>query len=221
MIPKQREMDGIVQQMFQAMKTEDHLQSTLLVLCGDHGMNDAGNHGGSAPGETSPALVFISAKLKTISQGFEIPAPYQEDFRYYRMVEQSDVAPSLGALLGFPAPRNNLGAFIPDFLPFWTSSMSRSPSLLIQLMILGMEKVQILLRNARQIVTIITATFPSFGSEGPSEQCEVLGASIDELACQWRSINKGLDLLYDDKYSEEWLVAVTKVLPPSMFNVDI
>ena len=40
MLPKQQEMDGIVRQIYEAMEKEPHLQSTLLVLCGDHGMND-------------------------------------------------------------------------------------------------------------------------------------------------------------------------------------
>jgi ethanolaminephosphotransferase len=123
MIPKQREMDALVSQIYEAIEKQDFLNSTLLVLCGDHGMNDAGNHGGSAPGETSPALVFVSPKLKTIAPKLEVPAPFQEDFQYYTTIEQSDIAPTLGALLGFPVPRNNLGAFIPDFLPFWPNSM--------------------------------------------------------------------------------------------------
>ncbi|KAB8291825.1 hypothetical protein EYC80_006608 [Monilinia laxa] len=126
MIPKQREMDGIVQLLYENMETKDFLSSTLLVLCGDHGMNDAGNHGGSAPGETSPALVFMSPKFKVLDRGrktLEVPAPYEEGFQYYKTVEQSDIAPTLGALLGFPVPRNNLGAFIIDFLPFWPERM--------------------------------------------------------------------------------------------------
>lgn len=126
MIPKQREMDGIVQLLYENMETKDFLSSTLLVLCGDHGMNDAGNHGGSAPGETSPALVFMSPKFKALERErktLEVPAPYEEGFQYYGTVEQSDIAPTLGALLGFPVPRNNLGAFINDFLPFWPESM--------------------------------------------------------------------------------------------------
>lgn len=123
MIPKQKEMDDIVKQIYESILTQAYLQSTLLVLCGDHGMNDAGNHGGSAPGETSPALVFISPKFKSMSSGCEAPAGFQDDFRYYSYVEQSDIAPTLGALLGFPVPRNNLGAFIPEFLSFWTKSM--------------------------------------------------------------------------------------------------
>jgi ethanolaminephosphotransferase len=119
MIPKQLEMDDIVNQIYDAMLTSAYLNSTLLVLCGDHGMNDAGNHGGSSPGETSPALVFISPKFKAITSGFDAPALLEDDFQYYGTVEQSDIVPTLGALLGFPVPRNNLGAFIPDFLPYW------------------------------------------------------------------------------------------------------
>jgi ethanolaminephosphotransferase len=63
MLPKQREMDGIVRMIYEAMQTEEHLENTLLVLVGDHGMNAGGNHGGSGPGETEPALVFASPKF--------------------------------------------------------------------------------------------------------------------------------------------------------------
>ena len=112
-------MDSVVRQIYEAIETEEFLSSTLLVLCGDHGMNDAGNHGGSAPGETSPALVFISPKLRTINSGTPSPAAFEDEFQYYSVVEQSDIAPTLGALLGFPVPRNNLGAFIVQFLAFW------------------------------------------------------------------------------------------------------
>lgn len=121
MVPKQREMDGIVKQIFTAIETQPHLQSTLFVVCGDHGMNDAGNHGASSPGETSPALVFMSPKLRAIQKGLSAPVQTTEDFQYYTTVEQSDLAPTLAALLGFPVPKNNLGALIPEFLPFWPS----------------------------------------------------------------------------------------------------
>jgi ethanolaminephosphotransferase len=119
MLPKQREMDGIVKQIYEAIVSKPQLETTLLVLCGDHGMNDAGNHGGSAPGETSPALVFISPKFEQISSGVQAPATYQEDFKYYDDVEQSDIAPTLAALLEFPIPRNNLGVVIPSLLNLW------------------------------------------------------------------------------------------------------
>jgi ethanolaminephosphotransferase len=121
MIPKQVEMDLIVRQIYEAIDNEDHLSDTLFVLCGDHGMNEAGNHGGSAPGETSPALVFMSPKIKKITQFKDKVSPIKPgaDFDYYKKIEQSDIAPTLAGLLGFPVPRNNLGVFIDDFLHFW------------------------------------------------------------------------------------------------------
>ena len=120
MLPKQSEMDSIIEQIYKAIETEQHLHTTLFILCGDHGMNDAGNHGGSAEGETSPALVFMSPKLRTISNGSECPiASSNSAFSYYTRVEQSDIAPTLAGLLGFPIPLNSLGVFIPDLLGFW------------------------------------------------------------------------------------------------------
>lgn len=125
MVPKQVEMDHIIQQIYEEMNTRTHLGSTLLVVCGDHGMNDAGNHGGSTDGETSPALVFLSPKLKTISHPAECPIVLSKpNFNYYSRIEQSDIAPTLAGLLGFPVPLNNLGIFIPDFLSFWPEGTS-------------------------------------------------------------------------------------------------
>jgi ethanolaminephosphotransferase len=123
MLPKQQEMDGIVKQIYTAISTYPHHESTLFVLCGDHGMNDGGNHGGSAPGETSPALVFLSPKFRKFSKGLSSPIMPRNDFNYYTTVEQSDIAPTLAALLGFPTPLNNLGVFIPQFLPMWTTGI--------------------------------------------------------------------------------------------------
>ena len=77
MRPKQEEMDYIVEQIYEAMMEKAHLESTLLILIGDHGMNDGGNHGGSSAGETSTALVFISPKLDT--GGLEAPGEPDED----------------------------------------------------------------------------------------------------------------------------------------------
>lgn len=120
MIPKQREMDNVVRQIYEAMKTQKHFQSTFMVLCGDHGMNDGGNHGGSSDGETSPALVFISPKFQTIFNGLDSPLEVSDgNFRYYNVVEQSDIVPTLAGLLGFPIPLNNLGILIPQFLTLW------------------------------------------------------------------------------------------------------
>jgi ethanolaminephosphotransferase len=194
---KQREMDGIVRQLFDALETQSHLQSTLLVLCGDHGMNDAGNHGASSPGETSPALVFVSPKLKGISSKYLAPAQPKNEYDYYSMVEQSDIAPTLAALLGFPISKNNLGAFIPEFLPFWPSSN---------------DKVQILIRNARQILNIVTAAFGDelFDTQASVDPCVSKSTDISELACEWRKIDlQASSQVNAEEVDKAWLSATS------------
>ncbi|KAF5024635.1 hypothetical protein F66182_3399 [Fusarium sp. NRRL 66182] len=193
MIPKQREMDSIVQTLFEAIESKPHLGSTLIVLCGDHGMNDAGNHGASSPGETSPALVFMSPKLKSISSKLQAPAEPKDEFDYYSTVEQSDLAPTIAALLGFPVSKNNLGAFIPDFLPFWHKAS---------------DQTQILVRNARQILNIVTAVFGSglFDAQSGPDPCTLEQTDINRLACQWQKINKEAHVLVaGDKLDQTWL----------------
>ncbi|KAH7308203.1 alkaline-phosphatase-like protein [Stachybotrys elegans] len=197
MVPKQREMDGIVQTIHEAMMTQQHLASTLLVLCGDHGMNDAGNHGASSPGETSPALVFLSPKLKDISSGLQSPAEPKDDFEYYTMVEQSDIAPTIAALLGFPVSKNNLGTVIPDFLSFWPSSR---------------DKIQILIRNARQILNIVTAAFGHelFEQDAKSDPCAMESGDVSELACGWRRINHQASVLAAaGELDQAWLTSTS------------
>ena len=113
-------MDQIIRQIYQAIQTKEHLHSTLLVLCGDHGMNDAGNHGGSTDGETSTGLVFVSPKFQTNTDGLDCPVYLPEgQYHYYNAVEQSDIVPTLSGLLGFPVPLNNLGVFIPEIMRIW------------------------------------------------------------------------------------------------------
>lgn len=181
MLPKQHEMDGIVRELYGAMELYSHLQSTLLVLCGDHGMNDAGNHGGSSAGETSPALVFVSPKMKSLQSRYQSPQNYTEDFEYYSTIEQSDLAPTLGALLGFPIPKNNLGALITDFLPFWSK---------------GADQVQFLMRNAEQIITIISAAFGEeiFRLAALQDVCASADTDVQELACRWHQISEAAKL---------------------------
>ncbi|KAH9883890.1 GPI ethanolamine phosphate transferase [Xylariomycetidae sp. FL2044] len=199
MIPKQREMDGIVRQIFDAIETYPHLESTLLVLCGDHGMNDAGNHGASSPGETSAALVFASPKFKTMSKSAKVPADFVDDFKYYNVVEQSDLAPTLAALLGFPIPKNSLGSFIMDFLPFWPDKHDR---------------FQILERNAAQLLEIVAATYRGVSPNDLDVQiCLHPSSPALELVCEWQEIRKSADSTTSGNESdEEFLLDVAKWL---------
>lgn len=123
---KHEEMDAVVSEIYTAMEQKPHLHSTLFVMCGDHGMNDAGNHGGSSAGETSPALLFISPKLEALGVRSECPADSFDDLQYYQTIEQADITPTIAGLLGLPIPLNSLGVFIPEFLGMWASGLYSS-----------------------------------------------------------------------------------------------
>lgn len=111
---KQKEMDQIIENLYERA-TDD----TLLVVMGDHGMNEIGNHGGSSPGETSPGLLLASPKFQKLGKNLKCPLDYNADYKYYDKINQIDIVPTLAALLDFPIPKNSLGVFIRDLLPLW------------------------------------------------------------------------------------------------------
>lgn len=205
MKPKQEEMDAIVRQMFQAIQTQAHLDSTLLVLAGDHGMNEGGNHGGSAPGETSPALVFISPKLKAITSGSPCPTSPSQDFDYYDKVEQSDLAATLAGLLGFPVPLNNLGIVLPQILHMWPKEEDR---------------VQLLLRNALQILDIVRAKYSHPIFHGSLDEIDCQGSLSDELelACLWKEASQALNVDHAQSEPLAASAALLKVSLPNFFS---
>ena len=192
MLPKQREMDDIAKQIYQSFDLEPHLRSSLLVLCGDHGMNEGGNHGGSAPGETSPALVFASPKLKAISTHFPCPTEPFEDYHYYDAVEQSDVVPTLAGLLGIATPLNNLGVFLPRFLSLWPSGKYAQNLVWVEGTNARAEddRVQLLLRNALQMLRIVKASFPhpAYNDRSIRIDCSKNLSTADDLLCSWRRV---------------------------------
>ena len=178
MLPKQREMDDIVRMIFEAVQTVDHLKDTLVVLVGDHGMNAGGNHGGSGPGETEPALVFASPKFIGLTSRSCPTLPKDgTEFEFYRKVQQSDVVPTIASLLGFPVPKNSLGVVLEE----------------VAGNLLGEAAwVQFLRRNARQVLVILEA---SMGREKwlaavdkhsrKKVNCQTLTDDEEEMACLW------------------------------------
>ncbi|KAM5192373.1 GPI ethanolamine phosphate transferase 3 [Mantella aurantiaca] len=89
----------------------EHLDDkTLLVVAGDHGMTDTGDHGGDSDKEVTAAL-FLYSKAPLFSKD-NLP---QEP----EAVPQVNLVPSLALLLGVPIPYSNLGAVISDL--FWWS----------------------------------------------------------------------------------------------------
>lgn len=219
MIPKQHEMDSVVTEIYTAMQQQDHLQSTLFVLCGDHGMNEAGNHGGSSAGETSPALLFMSPKFKALDGRRESPVEPSDDMQYYRTVEQADIAPTLAGLLGIPIPLNSLGVFIPDLLEMWDHGMCSVPSWTNERnnktksnpkksgtdSETGSHRLQILYQNAEQLLNTLTTTFPgsTFGPDATTSCASGVLSGIEGAQCAWTQVQQLLSARdeRDDPYT--------------------
>ncbi|SPO27605.1 related to GPI13 - protein involved in glycosylphosphatidylinositol biosynthesis [Ustilago trichophora] len=118
-------------------------EDTLVILMGDHGMDERGDHGGDAELEVGagiwmyskrgfgrvgrdaalrmdPAEYISTAEVETMLPS-RIPfsplpsPPYPEE--NHRSIPQIDLVPTLSILLGLPIPYNNLGSIIPDLFP--------------------------------------------------------------------------------------------------------
>ncbi|KAF2716473.1 alkaline phosphatase-like protein [Polychaeton citri CBS 116435] len=128
MFEKHKQMDDVVKTIFESIETHVKHRDTLLVLLGDHGMNEVGNHGGNDPGETESALLFASPKFRmmSIKDKYECPTLPQNGtkFHYYRKVEQQDVVPTLSGLIGLPIPRYNIGRVLDGLRGMWPDEES-------------------------------------------------------------------------------------------------
>ncbi|XP_030050330.1 GPI ethanolamine phosphate transferase 2, catalytic subunit isoform X2 [Microcaecilia unicolor] len=102
--PKLSEMDHILKKIHTSLlsKESDNVLPSLLVLCGDHGMTEAGGHGGSSDDEVHTPLVFVSSVFDK-KEGYDKPL---------ELVQQTDLAPTLAVSLGLPISRNSLGKLI-------------------------------------------------------------------------------------------------------------
>ncbi|KOC15507.1 GPI ethanolamine phosphate transferase 2 [Aspergillus flavus AF70] len=184
MITKQHEMDSVVSMVYTALEQEKHLKTTLFVLCGDHGMNEAGNHGGSSVGETSPALLFISPKFQRLETRNDSPTEEFSDLQYYHTVEQTDITPTLAGLLGLPIPLNSLGVFIPELLAMWDHGAKSIPLTSSS----GPHRIHMLLENAKQLLGAVKGSFPSYSFE--FDLMPVICSSqslidIERVQCAW------------------------------------
>ncbi|OAD72598.1 hypothetical protein PHYBLDRAFT_96729, partial [Phycomyces blakesleeanus NRRL 1555(-)] len=125
MKPKQEEMDRALEQIYQLVAEQDserivkdaNAKGTLIVVCGDHGMNEVGNHGGSSLEETSAALVFMSPRFESrpvLKKHSTRELPERPSAFGFPIIDQIDLVPTLASVLGFPIPKNNLGKVIVD-----------------------------------------------------------------------------------------------------------
>ena len=121
MAPRLRRMDRLLAEVAAALP-----QDALLLVFGDHGMTDDGNHGGATPHETDSGLFVFSPQplgapgtaddvWVAARRRWERPSTEQR-LAQPRMVSQVDLVPTLSLLLGVPVPYSSLGGLIPELL---------------------------------------------------------------------------------------------------------
>lgn len=104
---KLQQMDEVLERVVAELDDD-----TLLVVLGDHGMDDRGDHGGDGLKETSAALWMYSKTPFTDRAG--PMRPVLGSGPAVRTVDQIDLVPTLSLMLGLPIPYNNLGSVIPE-----------------------------------------------------------------------------------------------------------
>ena len=107
MTAKLKQMDVMLRDVVETLDDE-----TLLVVMGDHGMDQKGDHGGESDDEVEAALWMYSRKgiFGRTDPAFDAPPATAKE----RPVNQIDLVPTLALLLGLPIPFNNLGAPIEE-----------------------------------------------------------------------------------------------------------
>lgn len=131
---KLAEMDAVLRSVIDQMD-----DATTLVVMGDHGMTDEGDHGGDTPREVSSALLVyskaagvgagefdhayfagLSARFRALRAGTPEPEAFYrgsfDDAALAGTVPQLDFAATMATLAGIPIPYGNIGAIIPELL---------------------------------------------------------------------------------------------------------
>ena len=114
---KLSQMDGILRDVVDKLDDD-----TLLVVLGDHGMDQKGNHGGDSALETSAGM-WIYSKGKPLTTTLHTDSGLSAARRQstfpgsntpIRYIDQIDITPTISMMLGVPIPFNNLGSIIPE-----------------------------------------------------------------------------------------------------------
>ncbi|XP_076764816.1 GPI ethanolamine phosphate transferase 2, catalytic subunit-like [Xylocopa sonorina] len=101
---KLAEMDAVIGRIQSRVhEWNQRNESTLFIICGDHGMKDSGGHGGSTISETTVPLIAIGGDCAQIEDHFV-------------EISQIDIAPTLAMALGLPIPHSNVGTAFLDTL---------------------------------------------------------------------------------------------------------
>ncbi|XP_076018185.1 GPI ethanolamine phosphate transferase 3, catalytic subunit [Genypterus blacodes] len=161
MADKLTQMDGVIRSVMERLQND-----TLLVVMGDHGMTDTGDHGGESVKETDAAIFLYSpAPL------FHGPPTLSEP----DVVPQTDLVPTLALLLGVPIPYSSVGqVLLPVFPPHGQAGGAAG----------GLSQLEALWINAKQVNRFLE-TYSSMAKDIPPESLAQLKERFSRLSSQY------------------------------------
>ncbi|XP_022536837.2 GPI ethanolamine phosphate transferase 3 isoform X2 [Astyanax mexicanus] len=167
MAEKLTQMDGVIRSVINRLQND-----TLLVVMGDHGMTDTGDHGGESLKETDAALFLYSG-----SPLFPAPSSQVEP----EVVPQTDLVPTLALLLGVPIPYSSVGQVL---LPLFPHNNSRAAPT-------GLSQAEALWINVKQVNRFLE-TYSSMAKDIPADSLSHLQSRFTQLSSQYlSSVSKG------------------------------
>uniref|UniRef100_A0A915Q3T7 GPI ethanolamine phosphate transferase 2 n=1 Tax=Setaria digitata TaxID=48799 RepID=A0A915Q3T7_9BILA len=113
------EMDSIIKELYEKLH-EIYSTNFSLIILGDHGMTESGNHGGPSELETLVPIVYVDGRKRTTNRNVLGAAS----------VEQIDIVPTLATLFNVPIPKENLGVTLFPYIAFDHSNLSMLISVL-------------------------------------------------------------------------------------------
>ncbi|TRY68027.1 hypothetical protein DNTS_003619 [Danionella cerebrum] len=160
MAEKLSQMDGVIRSVIKRLKND-----TLLVVMGDHGMTDTGDHGGESQKETDAALFLYSS-----SPLFSAPGSQEEP----EVVPQTDLVPTLALLLGVPIPYSSVGQVL---LPLFPQNGSRAA-------LAGLSQAEALWINVKQVNRFLE-TYSNMAKDIPADSLSQLQADFSNISSHY------------------------------------
>lgn len=110
---KLREMDGIARRVFDTVSARSPV---LMIVVADHGMTNAGSHGGGSEAEVRVPMLFLHSKTKVIRAG---------NMHDFQPAEQVDLATTLPFFFRTSIPLGSVGlSLIPQLARHWQLNSS-------------------------------------------------------------------------------------------------
>ncbi|KAJ8287116.1 hypothetical protein GJAV_G00047830 [Gymnothorax javanicus] len=162
MADKLTQMDGVIRSVIGRLGND-----TLLVVMGDHGMTDTGDHGGESQKETDAALFLYSP-----APVFPPPGAQAEP----KVVPQTDLVPTLALLLGIPIPYSNIGQILPPLFPPDTGSPAAPPHF---------GQAEALWINAKQVSRFLE-TYTKMAKDIPPEVLVILREDFSRISLEYQ-----------------------------------